>query len=378
MLYLDIPTQTQIDKLADTRSLAAVSIYLAATPLTQDADLTRISLKNHAREAITQLETTQLETTGADKRDVQAISEQLAELDEDTGFWAYQAYGLALFVTPERLRIFRLANRLTDSVHVADRFHLKPLLRATSFSNSAFVLALAENSVRLIDVPAEGATDEVDVPGMPKDAYDALGLTETNERSQNTRIHGSEGKEVRHRQYVRAVDKALHKLLGDSERPLIVAAADPLRHVFTQQSDYPGLASETIQGNPEHKTPAQLAEAARPIMEGLQKDKIEALHDLYETRANEGRASADLATIARAAVSGAVQTLLVDMDKVVPGILHEDGAIQTADAPSAETYGLTDQIALKVRAQGGRVLSVRADDLPDAGSPVAAILRWAV
>lgn len=372
MLYLDIPTQAKIDKLAATRSPAAVSIYLAATPLTEESDLTRISLKNHAREAVNQLE-----AAGADKHDVQAIREQLAELDDDTGFWAYQAHGLALFVTPDKLRSFRLANRLTDSVHVSDRFHLKPLLRATTFSNSAFVLALAEGGVRLIDVPAQGAADEVDVPGLPTDAYDALGLTVTNERSANTRIHGSEGKDVRLRQYVRMVDNALSKFLGDGERPLIIAAADPLRQLFAQQSDYPGLAEQTIQGNPEAQTPAQLAEAARPIMEALQRDKIGALRDLYEQRANEGRASADLASIARAAVAGAVDTLLVDMEKTVPGLLGEDGAIDTADAPSAETYGLTDQIALRVRATGGRVLSVRAADMPEK-SPVAAILRWAM
>lgn len=373
MLYLDIPTQAQINRLAETRSNAAVSIYLAATPLTQDADLTRISLKNHAREAANQLE-----AKGADKRDVQAITEQLAELDDDQGFWAYQAHSLALFVTPEKLRTFRLANRLTDSVHVSDRFHLKPLLRATSFFNSAWVLALAENSVRLIDVPAEGPADEVDLADLPKDAYEALGLSTTNERSQNTRIHGSEGKNVRHRQYVRAIDRGLNKLLGDSERPLILAAADPLRQVFIQNSDYPALAEETIQGNPEARTPAQLAEAARPIMESLQKGKIAALRSLYEDRRNEGRASSDLSSVARATMMGAVDTLLVDIETTVPGTLGKDGAIDVAPEDSAETYGLTDQIALKVRAAGGRVLSVRAADMPDPNSPVAAILRWAV
>lgn len=73
MLHLDIPTQAQIDRLSQVRAPAAVTIYLAATPLTQDADQTRISLKNHLREAVTQME-----AGGVDKRDIWPIEEALA------------------------------------------------------------------------------------------------------------------------------------------------------------------------------------------------------------------------------------------------------------------------------------------------------------
>lgn len=42
-----------------------------------------------------------------------------------------------------------------------------------------------------------------------------------------------------------------------------------------------------------------------------------------------------------------------------------DGAITFADGPSAETYGVVDEIARRVLLTGGEVLSVRAADLPD-------------
>lgn len=375
MLDLDIPTQAQIDRLSQVRAPAAVTIYLAATPLTQDADQTRISLKNHLREAVTQME-----AGGVDKRDIWPIEEAIGELDEDQDFWAHQAHGLAIFATPEKMRVFRLANRLTDSVHVSDRFHLKPLLRATSFANTAWVLALAEGGVRLIDVPAEGGAEEVRVPGLPSDAYDALGGKTLNDQTPGGNTSGERGKKLRLRQYARIVDEHVAKLIGDSDRPLILAAADPLRQIFAQETDIAALAEDTIQGNPEEKTPAERAEAARPIIEAHQKAKIEGLHGLFAERAEAGRASRDTASIARAAVAGAVDTLLIDMDRVLPGVLHEDGSFEKAAEDDAEAYGITDQIAQKVRASGGRVVAVRAADLPEGkgDAPMAAILRWAM
>jgi len=41
---------------------------------------------------------------------------------------------------------------------------------------------------------------------------------------------------------------------------------------------------------------------------------------LYEARSGDGRATCDLSDGARAATYGAIETLLVDMDAVVPGI----------------------------------------------------------
>jgi hypothetical protein len=80
------------------------------------------------------------------------------ELLEDDEFWEEQARSLAVFASPTGLRTYRLPNRLTSSVEVADRFYVKPLLRAVTFPQAGFVLALASGSVRLVDVAdASGA-----------------------------------------------------------------------------------------------------------------------------------------------------------------------------------------------------------------------------
>lgn len=373
MLYLDIPDSTQIVRLAETRSDAAVSIYLSTTPLTQDIEQARISLKNHAKTALAQLE-----AAGIDKRRLWPIETELEDLVEDDAFWAHQAHSLAIFVTPERLRRFRLPTRLEDSVHVSDRFHLKPLLRATSFGHDAYVLDIAEGGVRLIDVPASGAATEIRVQNLPKDAADALGKSTLNDRAPSRRIQGDEGKNLRLRQYVKIVDQAVRAAIAGSDRPLVIAGADPLRSFYRQESDYPRLAEASIEGNVQHLSPAELAERVRPVLDDLHAAEMSRLRDLYEQRGESGRATADVAQVARAASAGAVDTLMIDMDAVLPGTLDEDGALSLAQDESATSYGVTDAIAARVMAAGGRIVALRNGDLPDSESPVAAILRYPI
>ena len=147
MLYVDIPTLPEFKALATVRGDACVSIYLPTTPLPQDSAVSRTELKTFGKEALDQLD-----EVGCDKRRQASIGEHLAELEEDDEFWRFQAHSLAVFLTPETMRTFRLPNRLTAMVEVSDRFHLKPLLRAVTFPHEAFVLALSENAVRLVEV----------------------------------------------------------------------------------------------------------------------------------------------------------------------------------------------------------------------------------
>lgn len=371
MLHLDIPTRDQINRMMATRADAAVSIFVPTTPLTQQIDQARITLKNLRKEAVEQMQ-----AAGIDKRTIWPIEEHLDALDQDDDFWAYQAHSLAIFVTPDRLRTFRLANRLEASVHVSDRLHLKPLLRATTFGNNAYVLALAEGGIRLIDVSAQGEPSLVRVADMPKDAYDALGTTTLNDRAHSRRQVGDEGKNMRLRQFVRMVDKAMMGALRQSDRPLILAAADPLENLFRAATSYDHLAPRSIQGNPEHKSEAELAAEARPILTEVQAAEVEALRGLYADRAGSGRVSADLSTVARAATHGAIEVLMFDIDNAVAGQVGDDGGIEIAKTDDAIAYGIVDEIVTRAMNTGARLVAVRADDLPEGDSGVAAILRY--
>ena len=57
------------------------------------------------------------------------------------------------------------------------------------------------------------------------------------------------------------------------------------------------------------------------------------------------------------------------------GSIDDAGAIHPATGATHTTYGLIDELAVRVLRTGGTVRAVRKGDLPD-DSPVAAILRY--
>ncbi|MFZ1425363.1 MAG: hypothetical protein WAS21_01185 [Geminicoccaceae bacterium] len=373
MLYVDLPTNTEIAALASDHGDIRVSIFLPTTPLTQDAQADRIVLKNLAKEAARQLH-----EAGADKRRSDELAEHLDDLIDDDEFWRFQARSLVILATPERVRTFRVANALQPLVEVSDRFHLKPLLRAVTFPHAAYVLALAENSVRLVEVSGEMPAVTAKVAGMPQDAASSVGKSSINDRSPSGRIHGSEGKKVRLRQYARQVDQALRGLLAGSDVPLILATNGALGEIFRSVNSYPRLAAGGIDGNPETLSDAELAERARSVLDGLHRQSIAAWADLFAAREAHGRATTDIAQAARAATFGAVESLLIDIDESVPGTIDEGtGEITLAPQAGAKSYGVVDEIARRVILSQGNVLGVRKDDIPH-GKSLAAILRYPV
>jgi release factor family 11 len=367
-LHTDIPTRAAVETLITTRGPVCVSIYLPTSHVPQEAQADRIELKNLAAEAIRQVE-----TTDADKRDVAEIRDELDELVDDDDFWNEQARSLAVFATAEAFKTFRLPNRLPSVVEVGDRFYVKPLLRAVSFPQAAFVLALAGGGVRLVEVLPDAPPFTVNVADLPTDAASAAGKASIADRAPVGRLQGSEGQKVRLRQYARKVDRAVRAAIGSSELPLILAATEPLESIYRAVNTYPHLAPTALRGNPETTSDAELAAEARTVLDQVYADELRSIRKRFDLRFSQERALTDVATVARAATYGAVDTLLVDIDEKVPGFVDDAGAVSLAE-DDAESYGVVDEIARRVLLTGGRVLAVRAPEVPGGGS-LAAILR---
>lgn len=372
MLYVDTPTLQDVKKLKAARADACVSIYVPTTPLTQDVDASIIELGNLVKDAMSQLE-----AAGLDKRRAAALGEQFDDLLDDDEFWRLQAHSLAILATPDSINTFRLANRLKPLVEVADRFHLKPLLRAITFPHDALVLALSENNVRLIEIFPDLPAQEIKVPNLPKDAASALKRSTINDRSAKRRITGSEGQKVRLTQFARLVDAALRPVLSGRDIPLILAATEPLASIYRSINNYPNLLAETVTASNDRSTEGEIAQAARPVLDAAYNREIADFHQTYEKRAGDSRATTDVSDAARAATFGAIEILLVDMDEIVHGTVNDDTGAVTFGEEGPETYGVVDEISARALSSGAKVLAVRRDEIPGKSS-LAATLRYAL
>ena len=369
-LYTDIPTRTEIDVLWQEEPAAAVSIYLETTP-ESSGEAERIAYKNAVREALAQLADT-------DKRNLAGLAEELAVLeDEDSEeFWRHQARTLAVFATPTTLRSFRLPNRLTPVAVGGMRFLVKPLMRAVTFPQTAFVLALAQGSVRLLETVPDAAPRDVRVPDMPTDVASAVGKSSIRDPAPIRRVQGAEGRKLRMAQFSRLVDAALREVLPGQGVPLVLAAIEPLESIFRAHCSYPDLVPQSVPGNPEGRGDVELVAAAREVLDGWYADRLEEDKRTFAERSHQGRTSTDVADLARFATRGAVETLFVDIDADLPGDVDELGGV-TFSAPEAGSSGdVVDEVARRAWLSGARLLAVRHEDVPGGGD-IAGILRYA-
>jgi hypothetical protein len=370
MLHTEIPDRAQVGRLLAHRDPCSVSVYVATDPASS-GEAERIDFKNLAAAA-----GQQLRDAGVRAGELAALQEELDDLGDDDTFWRYQARSLATFATPSSLVTFRLPNRLISSVEVADRFFVKPLLRSVTFPQVALVLALAQGSVRLVEVTADAGPWEVRISDLPTDVASAVGKSSIADRSPSGRIQGSEGQKVRMRQYARSIEQALRPIVAGGEVPLILAATEPLDSIYRSVNSYPGLVATSIRGNPEATSDADLAASARTVLDEVYASELAELGQLWDLRTGQRRTLTDVADVARAATFGAVDTVLVDIDAVVPGTVDESTGAVTFAPESPASYGVVDEIARRVWLNSGRVLAVRAGDVPG-GDRVAAILRYA-
>lgn len=373
MLYVDIPTVAEFRSLADRRADACVSIYVPTSPITQDTDASRIELRNLSKEAAQQLR-----EGGFDKKRLAVFEEEIEELSYDYDFWKYQSNSLAVLATPDELHTYRLPNNLPARVEVSDRFHLAPFVRTLSFPYSTFVLALAQGSVRLVEVDEATFSAEVSVPDLPRNLSDATGRSMPMDRAPVGRLQGSEGQKTLIRQFARHVDRALRSYLAGQTQPLVLAGARPVLDTFRSVCSYPHVLGEELLGNWDHLSAAQLAEMARPVLTREYQRQIGDLYQRFLKFRMQRRTSHDLAEIARLATHGAVDTLLLDIESSISGNIDESGAISVSTSPSARNYDLVAEIANRVLLMGGKLVGVRAADLPEGSNDTAvlAILRY--
>ncbi|MFN3609858.1 MAG: hypothetical protein ACK4Y9_12410, partial [Hyphomonas sp.] len=241
--------------------------------------------------------------------------------------------------------------------------------------HEAFILALSENGVRLVQMFSDMPAKKVKVPGLPKDAASHAGKATINDKSAFTRLQGDEGQRVRHLSYLRAIDAALRPILSGRDTPLIIAAVDPLAHLYPHVNTYHRMAEQVIRISPDHTKDGELARQAIPVLDAHYADELKAAEETFAARVSSGHTATDLSDVARAGTYGAVDTLFADMNDTRPGQIDDKGHVTFAEEDTAGNYRLVDEVARRVVVNGGRVIAVRQGEVPG-GRSVGAILRY--
>lgn len=364
------PTFNDIIALADERSDASVSITLRTSPVASESERLKLEFKNAVREADRQLEAAGISTPERDR--VRRCLESVT----DGAFWNHLSEGMAVYANTELAREFRVKNHLPDRVAVGDRFDVGPLLRSVAFSHSGYVLAITEGGARLGELSPDTGIREVELD-LPDDLHTVLEYTQTDGQADMPRAQGATGEKIEQRKYCRIIHDAVRSVIGEHGFPLILAAAQDLQPAYREVNTYKDLLDEGLASNPSSRSLAELEEDARRVLDDHYESTLKQWREDFGTRLNHDRGSVDLPTIARGASQGAIEELLFDLEDTAEGQIDDNGSIVMAVEAGASTFGLLDEIAVRVLRTGGTVRAVRKADLPGKSS-AAAVLRFPV
>jgi hypothetical protein len=223
---------------------------------------------------------------------------------------------------------------------VAVRLHLTPLIRAMTSPHDIFVLALAEESVRLIHAFANFPPVLLQIPDLPRNAEETTRRPSFHVRAPRRRLQNLEGEKVLLQKYVRKVEQAVHGVFAGLNTPLVLAAEEPLASMFRSLNTYPRLADEIIEGNPDQVTDAELEDAAIPILDRLYSREVKAAIALYD-QLKPRRATTDVSYAAHVQPPRC-RAALVDLDAVSRPRQRPRWQRDYSASDDAETYSVVD------------------------------------
>ena len=173
-------------------------------------------------------------------------------------------------------------------------------------------------------------------------------------------------------QWFKQLEDSVEAKIRGERAPLVLAGVEYLLPLYRQASGYPHILDETITGNQETTSPADLHERAWELVEPHFADDERAAREAYAIQAGRGAGVARLGEALRAAHDGRIDTLFIRRGAQRWG--KYDNVKRKAEEHSPAQPGdrdLLDLLATQTLLMGGTVFVV--DEAPGGGDLAAAV-----
>lgn len=389
---MDLLNRETLKELAQVNHAPCLSLYMPTVRFEAEQEQNHIRYKNLLKGA-----RAQLKEDGHREGEIEELLEAAKERQDDTAFWRNLSNGLAVFITPDSTRFYRLPLDFSELVVTGERFHLKPLFPLIASNNRYYVLALSQNDVRIFQ-GTHYAIDEVDAREIPESLTEALAFDDPEETLQqhtsaragqrgDAEFHGQGGDEddasarpqVSLKRFFDQIDNGVRGILKDENAPLVLAGVEYYLPIYREANKYAHLVEDQIAaGNPEHLNPKELHEKTwaivRPLFEQSQSESTDQFHQQYGQ--GEQMASDDLREIIPASVFSRVETLFVPIGQQQWGRYDaEQNAVELHDEQQKGDEDLLNFATVHAYLNGGTVHALRPENMP-VESGLAATFRY--
>ncbi|NDK88966.1 hypothetical protein GYA93_05140 [Gordonia desulfuricans] len=331
----------------------AITIYAETSPAPDEREGSALTAKSAFDRAIRTLR-----ETGIRHATETALRDQWEKIRNDEA-WSRLSRSVAIFLTPVFSEIFVLPNNLENQMQVGGYFDLGQLVRAVSSSQAAYALTLSANGWNLWSATATTVATELQLTGeYGTDAADATNRATIRDRGHVRRLVGDEGKKVLLDQYAHRVAEAVKTELAhpdpNATQPLFLFAADPLLDLYRNADSVRRVIP--VHGAPDNLRADEIDTAIRKEIPAINAERSSARMDRIADGVSAGLVATELEDIARAAVAGAVSTLLYEFTVDIFGTMDPaTGALTRSD----DGYDLLSAIVVSVLDHGGEVKAVR-------------------
>ncbi|OHB64486.1 MAG: hypothetical protein A2Y77_07280 [Planctomycetes bacterium RBG_13_62_9] len=375
-------------ELVEHRTQPCVSMYLPTHRTGRDTLEDPIRLKNAVSEA-----RERLDEAGYSKERISTLLNPAVDLIPSQEFWLHQSDGLALFLSPDLFRHYRLPLQVQDEVVVTDHFSVKQLVPLFAEDGRFYVLTLSQKRVRLFEATRLGIR-ETPVPDMLKNIdefkqYDVveeslqahtMAMTQTARTNLVFHGQGNIADKATYKddvvRYLRAISRTLERYLGAGTAPLLLAGVEYELSFYRQVNSYHHLLDEGIAGNPDERNEKEIHEAAWHVVEPhfAQARHVSLGH--YADLSRTDKASDSIAIILPAAHHGRVRTLFIRRNAWLWGRFDTDTlSVEAHDAPEPGDVDMIDLVTVQVLQHQGMIYALDDEEMPTE-NPLAAMFRY--
>ena len=375
-------SQTEIEKLASKISFPCVSLYMPTEKAGAETKKNSIRFKNLLSKAETKLE--QLGNNSDFSESLKSAKSYIENYD----FWQHQESGLAFFVSQEGVKYYRLGREFAEMTVVGDRFYLQPLLPIINQDTRFYLLALAQNQVKLF-LGDRSSLTQLELPeDVPPSLAEALKYDDPEKQTQyhsgdsgNSPIYHGQGVGTTDNKdeilrFFQQINNGIESTFNAEQIPLILAGVEYLLPIYHEANSYNNLVAKGVIGNPENVASEKLHKQSWAIIaEKLETDKQQQIKRYGEIAATE-ETSDRFEDIVAGAANGQIDTLFL-----VPGSQKwgrydsQSNKVEIHQEQQNNSVDLVDFVAVNTYLQGGKVYTIDSNQM-SSDSKMMAILRY--
>ena len=323
--------------------------------------------------------------------EIKSIMKPFNDIAADKVFWNNVTEGLAILANKDNCVVYKLNREVEELAIVANNFHIKPLIRNFQSADNYHILGITRYDFNIYEGNRYGIEMiELD-EDTPKTLIEVLGDEYTDPHLESGRysggatgtpaFHGHGGRkdeiEVDTERYFRYIDKFISDNFStEMKLPLILVALDEHQGEFRNLSKNDYLLDEKVSKDPEALPKEEIRELSWEAMEPIYIQKTKDLVERYGFQRSKFLGTDDLSEVARAALEGKIDTLMIEDGKIEAGrINRKNGEIERGQLDDPRFGDVIDDIgelALKSQAE---VVVLPKDRMPST-TGVAAIFRY--